>query len=138
MQLRSFSLAAALVLTASPPSWAHHSHSNYFTSEYTLLEGMVTEFLWMNPHTWIFLEVTNADGRADVWALEGASPTELTRDGWARDDVEVGSSAQNAEDGPADATEAVDRHARFVRAHAATVERSSSASFSISSTTREA
>ena len=90
MQSRRLSLAAALVLTASPPSWAHHSHSNYFTSEYTLLDGTVTEFLWMNPHTWIFLEVTDADGRAVVWALEGASPTELTRDGWTRDDVEVG------------------------------------------------
>ncbi len=95
MQFRPLSLAAALVLTLPLSSWAlvlwaHHSHSNYFTSEYTLLEGTVTEFHWMNPHTWIFLEVMNADDQAVVWALEGASPTELIRDGWARDDVGVG------------------------------------------------
>ncbi len=90
MQFERCSLVAALMLTLSVPGWAHHSHSNYFTSEYTSLEGTVTEFHWMNPHTWIFLEVVDADGQAIEWALEGASPTELTRDGWARDDVEVG------------------------------------------------
>ena len=95
MQFRPLSHAAALVLTLplstwAPVLWAHHSHSNYFTSEYTLLEGTVTEFHWMNPHTWIFLEVMDADGQAVVWALEGASPTELIRDGWARDEVGVG------------------------------------------------
>ena len=95
MQFRPLSVAAALVLTLplstwAPVLWAHHSHSNYFTSEYTLLEGTVTEFHWMNPHTWIFLEVMDADGQAVVWALEGASPTELIRDGWARDEVGVG------------------------------------------------
>jgi hypothetical protein len=90
MQLERCSLVAALMLTLPVPGWAHHSHSNYFTSEYTSLEGTVTEFHWMNPHTWIFLEVVSADGQAIEWALEGASPTELTRGGWARDDVEVG------------------------------------------------
>ncbi len=90
MQFERCSLVAALILTLSVPGWAHHSHSNYFTSEYTSLEGTVTEFHWMNPHTWIFLEVVDTDGQAIEWALEGASPTELTRDGWARDDVEVG------------------------------------------------
>jgi hypothetical protein len=90
MQFKHLTVAAALMLTLPPPSWAHHSHSNYFTSEYTLLEGTVTEFHWMNPHTWIFLEVMDADGQAVVWALEGASPTELIRDGWARDEVGVG------------------------------------------------
>ncbi len=90
MQFERFSLSAALMHTLSVPAWAHHSHSNYFTSEYTLLEGIVTEFHWMNPHTWIFLDVADADGEAVEWALEGASPTELTRGGWTRDDVEVG------------------------------------------------
>ena len=71
-------------------AWAHHSHSNYETTQYTHLEGRVTEFHWMNPHTWIYIEVTGEDGESIVWALEGASPTELLRDGWKRDDVEVG------------------------------------------------
>jgi hypothetical protein len=79
---------AGLALTT--PVIAHHSHSNYLTSSYTQLEGIVTEFHWMNPHTWIFIEVADETGAKQIWSLEGASPTELIRDGWTRDDVEVG------------------------------------------------
>ena len=90
MQFRHLIPAVALLLTLSVPGWTHHSHSNYLTSEYTALKGTVTEFHWMNPHTWIFIEVENDAGQTILWSLEGASPTELIRDGWARDDVEVG------------------------------------------------
>ncbi len=94
MRHKSLSLAALLLLAPSLSSRAHHSHSNYFTSEYTHLEGTVTEFHWMNPHTWIFIEVQDEDGQRTEWSLEGASPTELIRGGWARDDVEVGDTIQ--------------------------------------------
>ena len=82
----SILIAGACVL----PAWAHHSHSNYETTEYTHLAGMVTEVHWINPHTWIFLEVSDTDGGATVWALEGASPTTLIREGWSQDSVQVG------------------------------------------------
>ena len=72
------------------PVLAHHSHSNYATTEYTHLQGMVTEFHWINPHTWIYIEVLGSDEQSTVWALEGPSPTELLRDGWQRDDVKIG------------------------------------------------
>ena len=92
MRSRTMTLAAGLAL--SLPALAHHSHSNYRTSAYTHLEGVVTEFHWMNPHTWIYIEVEDESGAKQVWSLEGASPTELIRDGWARDDVEVGDTIQ--------------------------------------------
>lgn len=89
--IRNFVSFMALVgLTLALPAWAHHSHANYETTQYTHLQGKVTEFHWMNPHTWIFLEVVDAEGQPAIWALEGASPTELRRDGWRQDDVEVG------------------------------------------------
>jgi len=72
------------------PVLAHHSHSNYATTEYTALEGKVTEFHWINPHTWIYIEVLGSGEQSTVWALEGASPTELLRDGWQQTDVKVG------------------------------------------------
>ena len=90
MVMRHVALAPALLLTLSLPSWAHHSHSNYLTSEYTRIEGVVTELHWMNPHTWIFIEFENDVGKTVQWSLEGASPTELIADGWSRDDVKVG------------------------------------------------
>lgn len=85
-------LAAFLAGGFLLPAWAHHSHSNYETTAYTHLQGTVTEFHWMNPHVWIFLEVEDAAEGASVWALEGASPASLTRDGWSQDSVKVGDS----------------------------------------------
>ena len=81
-------LLTGLILTGQVS--AHHSHSNYETTEFTHLQGRVTEFHWINPHTWIYIEVMDANGQPTVWALEGASPTELRRDGWSEDDVQVG------------------------------------------------
>ena len=83
-------VAATAVLVFGSSAQAHHSHSNYETTVYTHLEGRVTEFHWMNPHTWIYIEVTDDSGETAVWSLEGASPTELRRDGWREDDVQVG------------------------------------------------
>lgn len=71
-------------------AWSHHSHGNYLTTEYTHLQGTVQEFQWMNPHTWIYLEVSGEDEQNVLWVLEGASPAELLRGGWSRDSVEVG------------------------------------------------
>ena len=82
------SVLTGLILAG--PAQTHHSHSNYETREYTHLQGEVTEFHWINPHTWIFIQVLDDQGQPSVWALEGASPTELRRDGWEQDDVEVG------------------------------------------------
>ena len=83
-------LVALVVGACVLPAWAHHSHSNYETTQYTHLEGTVSEVHWINPHTWVFLEVADADGSNTVWALEGASPTTLLRDGWSRESVQVG------------------------------------------------
>jgi hypothetical protein len=88
---RGLLVAAVVALSVSSfPAWSHHSHGNYLTTEYTHLQGTVVEFQWMNPHTWIYLGVTGDDGQTTLWVLEGASPAELMRDGWARDDVKIG------------------------------------------------
>ena len=71
-------------------SSAHHSHGNYLRTDWILLDGNVKELHWMNPHSWVYLEVVNADGQLAIWALEGASVTTLRRGGWTRDSVEVG------------------------------------------------
>jgi hypothetical protein len=89
--LSSLAVAAGVALLGcSLPAWAHHSHGNFLTTEFTHLEGTIQEFHWMNPHTWIYLEVTNVEGEAELWVLEGASPAELLRDGWTQDSIAVG------------------------------------------------
>ncbi|MDH3508610.1 MAG: DUF6152 family protein, partial [Gammaproteobacteria bacterium] len=63
-------VAAVVALAVSSwPVWSHHSHGNYLTTEYTNLQGTVREFHWMNPHTWIYLDVMGDDGQATLWVL---------------------------------------------------------------------
>jgi hypothetical protein len=83
-------LAAILTLAAASPTWPHHSHGNYVEAEWTYLDGTVTEVHWMNPHSWIYLEVMEADGRLRVWALEGTSVAQLRVTEWTPDNVVVG------------------------------------------------
>lgn len=90
MQLKSLSLAAMAAYAVTFPAWAHHSHGNYQLTEYTLLEGTVKEFHMVNPHTWIYLEVTDAGGQPKLWALETTGIRGLTRIGVTRDTVKVG------------------------------------------------
>ena len=76
-------------LLAAPVA-AHHSHGNYDVNNYIELQGRVSELQWLNPHTWIYLEVEDETGEPIVWALEGGSPGALTRDGWRPDSVQAG------------------------------------------------
>ena len=68
----------------------HHSHSNYDMTEYTHLEGTVTDVLWINPHIWLYIEVTGEDGSSVPWSLETATPSQLAQNGVTRDTVHVG------------------------------------------------
>ena len=90
MQFRSLSLAVIGAVALALPAWAHHSHANYQTREFTHLEGTVKTIRWINPHSWIYLEVMDDKGQPTVWAIEGGSPNALARGGWKRDDVKVG------------------------------------------------
>ena len=72
------------------PAAGHHSHGNYELHQYTHLQGTVREVLWMNPHAWIHLEVTDESGESSLWALEGGSVAALTRRGWQQDDIQPG------------------------------------------------
>jgi len=89
MKLKSliFAMVAAVSLTWT--AWAHHAHSNYDTNSFTLLEGTVKELRWMNPHTWIYLEVMD-QGKPALWVLEGGSPAGVQRRGWKKEDVSPG------------------------------------------------
>ncbi len=90
MKLKSFCLALICTLFVIVPVWAHHSHGNYDMTTFTNLTGQVTEIHWINPHSWIYLEVTGDKGQADVWALEGASVTQVSRKGWTKESIKTG------------------------------------------------
>jgi hypothetical protein len=71
-------------------SMGHHSHANYLEGEWLHLEGTVSEIHWMNPHSWIYLDVVDSSGQSQAWAIEGASVTSLRRDGWTQESVQAG------------------------------------------------
>jgi hypothetical protein len=81
----------ALVTTAlAMPASGHHSFAMFDREQEITLEGVVKEFQWTNPHTWIQLLVTGADGKVVEWNIEGTSPNGLKRQGWKSTSIKPG------------------------------------------------
>ncbi|HUK33073.1 MAG TPA: DUF6152 family protein, partial [Vicinamibacterales bacterium] len=67
-------VAAALVLVA-PRAHAHHAFAAEFDAKQPItLRGTVTKVEWINPHTWIHIDVKEADGTVTEWMIEGGTP----------------------------------------------------------------
>ena len=81
----------ALALAASGPVAAHHAFGGEFDADRPiLLRGPIVKVEWVNPHTWIHIEVKKADGTREVWMIEGGSPNSLLRRGVTRDSLQIG------------------------------------------------
>jgi hypothetical protein len=85
-------IAACLIAAAALPAWAHHSFASEFdVSKPVKLEGTVTKMEWINPHSWIHIDVKNPDGTVTSWMIEGGSPNALLRRGFTKHSLEPGS-----------------------------------------------
>lgn len=74
-----------------PAVQAHHSFGAEFdASKVVHLEGTVTEFAWVNPHSWIYMDVSHPDGTVEHWKIEGGAPSLLLRRGWNKNSVQSG------------------------------------------------
>jgi hypothetical protein len=75
---------AAALFMASMPAAAHHAFGAEFDANRPiLLKGKIVKMEWVNPHTWIHVEITKPDGSKEVWMVEGGSPNSLLRRGAA-------------------------------------------------------
>lgn len=84
-------IASALLATAALPAAAHHAFASEFDSKRPVrLTGTVKRMEFSNPHSWLHLEVTTADGTVQQWAVEGAAPNALIRRGWNKNSLTVG------------------------------------------------
>jgi hypothetical protein len=91
MRSKLFSVVAgaALVVTAAAvPVIAHHSFAAEFDAKKPVkLRGTVTKMEWINPHSWIHIDVKTADGKVEKWMVEGGAPNALLRRGWNKNSL---------------------------------------------------
>jgi len=83
--------ATAGLFLAVAPMMAHHSFAAEFDGEKPLdLTGTVTKVDWVNPHSWVYIDVKSPDGTVANWGLETGPPNVLYRAGWRRDTLKPG------------------------------------------------
>jgi hypothetical protein len=91
MQTRLAMLTVAAAAVVALPVSAHHSFSAEFdATKQVTLAGEVVMMEWVNPHSWLHIDVKKPDGSVERWKIEGGSPSVLFRLGWNRDSLPVG------------------------------------------------
>ena len=102
-------LAVMLIAGASVfgvNAWAHHSFAaTYFEDKKVTVEGELVQFLYRNPHSFVHLEVKDANGETVRWAVEWGAGGQLGRQGVTRETLKpgdhviiVGNPGRNPED----------------------------------------
>jgi predicted component of type VI protein secretion system len=84
------SLAFAGLLLLASPAHSHHSNVAYEVTKVITITGVVKEFRWVNPHTWLHLMVDEANGGKVEWQVEGRAPGVLLRAGWTKASLKPG------------------------------------------------
>ena len=86
-----FVAAIAGILISGLPLSAHHA----FAAEFDLnkpvkLRGIVAKMDFVNPHSWLYVDVKNQDGTTTQWMVEGGSPNALVRHGFTKNSLPKG------------------------------------------------
>jgi Family of unknown function (DUF6152) len=79
----------ALMATVSP-SLAHHSAAMFDEKKSITVEGVVKEFQFTNPHSWLLVDVTDKNGKVTTWGFEAEGPSTLGRAGIRKSDLMPG------------------------------------------------
>ena len=82
--------AFAIVMLGAASMLAHHSGVMFEESKEVTLQGVVKEFQYTNPHSWLLVDVTGADGKVTTWGFEAEGPSTMMARGIRRNDFPPG------------------------------------------------
>ena len=84
-------IAVAGMLLYGSQALAHHAFAAEFDATKPIkLKGTVVKMEWINPHTWLHLDVKRPDGKTERWMIEGGPPNALYRRGFNKNSLPVG------------------------------------------------
>jgi len=83
-------LVVGAPLLLASRAYAHHSFAMFDQSRQVSLRGTIHEFQWTNPHSWIAIDVSDAQGNMERWQVELNSPNNLKRQGWKSNSLKPG------------------------------------------------
>jgi hypothetical protein len=90
MKKSLLAVAAALLSTAMRISAHHAFAAEYDENRHITVSGTVTQFKWINPHAWLFVQSRDKSGRVSVWRFEMGAPGGLVSRGWTKTDLKNG------------------------------------------------
>jgi len=82
MQRPLFAAAVLCLALVAGAAEAHHSAAMFDREKTVTLTGVVKDFQWTNPHTWLQIEVPGDKGQSVEWSLEGGGPSAMYRRAW--------------------------------------------------------
>jgi Family of unknown function (DUF6152) len=91
--MKPLGLIIALLVTlqlGEAPAFSHHSNVAFAVETVLTASGVVKEWRWVNPHTWLIMDVDDGKGGKTEWAMEGRAPGVLLRAGWSRSVLKAG------------------------------------------------
>jgi hypothetical protein len=72
---------------------AHHAFTAEFDADQPIvLKGVISKAEWINPHSWVYLDVKDDAGKTTTWAIECGAPNALLRRGWNKNSLPIGSA----------------------------------------------
>jgi len=91
MRAQLFALAVAAAMLSSPPVHAHHSFGGtYDVDKQITIKGKMVQVTLRSPHSFFFVEVEDATGTVQRWAIEGAGATQFAQQGINKDAFKIG------------------------------------------------